>query len=549
MSDPAGTPGEGSAATPEGIVVHVFARTDVGLLREHNEDDFLVADLTSKARTLMPDVQTHRLGEGGSAFVVCDGMGGAAAGEVASRAAVDTIYEHLTDGRPAPSWNDLVARLDHAIIEAGQRIYSMARADQERRGMGTTCTAAVLMDRRLFVAQVGDSRCYVLRGGALKQITRDQSLLTQLMEAGQVRPEDAPSFEHSNIILQALGTTEMVNTDVTFHDLCRSDTIMLCSDGLSGMVCDDAIREILVAHPDPLAACRALTEAANRGGGEDNITVVVARFEGAGLPEPSADLPVVFERYAKPRPSQFDRVPYTIPDQKFADGGPAIPSAPEVPIGAVSVAGLVPSDEGEVGEAAPAPGVHADLAAAAADAAGQAAASPRAMGPVEAAFDGTGSDLAEALRGAAEAPRVIEWSDEDVPLDDLPPTPRAAEEERPREGLRGWGLVAVLLLALVVALLVVESMRSNAGTEPSDAAGIEHEVGPAPAPTPPPAIVPQPVRPPAVEPLVPPGVPNFKEIRRGPGLRGALPQTGGLVVSRAVSPSGTCGRPAANLRS
>jgi len=256
----------------------------------------------------------------------------------------------------------------------------------------------------------------------------------------------------------------------------------------------------------------------------------------------------VFERFAKPRPSQFDRVPYTIPDQRFADGGPAIPSAPEVPIGAVSVAGMVPSGEGGAGEAAPVPGAHGDLAAAAVDAAGQAAASARAMGPVEAAFDGTGSDLAEALRGAAEGPRVIEWSDEDVPLDDLPPTPRVEEQEHAREGLRGWGLVAFLLLALVVALLVVESMRSNTGAGTSDTAGIEREVAPAPAAPPPPAIVPEPVHGPALLPVNPPGIPRPGDLLRLPGVGSALPRTGGPVAPSFVSPSGNRGRPAANLR-
>jgi serine/threonine protein phosphatase PrpC len=467
MSGPLAGPAEGATAVPavpQGIVVNVFARTDVGLLREHNEDDFLVADLTRQARTLMPDVQTHVLGPGGSLFVVCDGMGGAAAGEVASRTAVDTIYEKLTHEGPSGSWDELVGRLDRAIIEAGRRIYSMARADQERRGMGTTCTAAAMIDRRLFVAQVGDSRCYVLRNGVLQQVTRDQSLLTQLIEAGQVKPEDAASFEHSNIILQALGTTEMVNTDVTYHDLCRGDAIMLCSDGLSGMVCDAAIREVLVANPEPLAACRALTEAANRGGGEDNITVIVARFDGQELPEAPAEQGVLFSRFAKPRPAQFDRVPYTIPDQKFSDGGPAIPQAPEVPMGAVSVAGMSPDGADSTGAADPAmPGAWP------AQPAGEAPCT-RAAGPVETTFNGTGSDLAEALRGAAEAPRVIEWCDEDVPLDDLPAAAAvsdggtaapAAAETTTRASLRGWGLIAFLLLVLVTFLLVFESLRCS----------------------------------------------------------------------------------------
>jgi serine/threonine protein phosphatase PrpC len=500
---------------PEGIVVRCFARTDVGLLREHNEDDFLVADLTRRVRTLLPDVQNHQLGPGGSLFLVCDGMGGAAAGEVASRTAVDTIYERLTQGDPPTGWDDLVGRLDLAIIEAGHRIYQMARIDQERRGMGTTCTAAALVDGRLFVHQVGDSRCYVLRRDTLLQLTRDQSLLTQLIEAGQVKPEDAANFEHSNIILQALGTTEMVNTDVTYLDLRRGDTILLCSDGLSGMVDDAAIRATLLENPEPMAACRSLTEAANRGGGEDNITVVVARFEGPALPEPDpADLPA-FARFAKPRPPNFDRVPYTIPDQRFADGGPAVPMSPEVPMGAVSVDGMLGEDD--------------------------AAARTRATGPVESTFNGTGSDLAEALRGAAEAPRVIEWSDEDVSLDDLPteivdprtsaPPPatarpsRASVPPRPqRSGTRSWGVVALLLLALVVLLLVFESLRERRA-EATDGGAPTVDVAPVPPPPAPPATQLEPAQPRPKVPLVRPellrrpirplpmGAPTLRELR------------------------------------
>ena len=428
-----------------------------------------MADLTRKVRTLLPDLQQHTLGPGGSLFVVCDGMGGAAAGEVASRTAVDTIFERLTQGDPPASWDELVGRLDLAIIEAGHRIYEMARADQERRGMGTTCTAAVLMDGRLFVHQVGDSRCYVLRQGRLIQLTRDQSLLTQLIEAGQVKPEEAANFEHSNIILQALGTTEMVNTDVTFLDLRRGDTLLLCSDGLSGMVDDDTIRSLLEEHPEPLAACRALTEAANRGGGEDNITVIVARFDGAGLPEPTPGETPRLERYAKPRPPNFDRVPYTIPEQRFADGGPAVPMSPEVPLGAVSVEGML----------------------------GEGPTTARPAGPVETTFDGTGSDLDEALRGAAEAPRVVEWSDEDVTLDDLPPPappprpPTSAAAARPSvpparpagSAARAWGVVAVLLLALILLLLVFDSVRGHRGAE-TDAATPAIDVTPVPPPQP-----------------------------------------------------------------
>jgi protein phosphatase len=155
--------------------------------------------------------------------------------------------------------------------------------------MGTTSTIAALMDDHLFLGQVGDSRAYILRGDRLVQVTRDQSLVNQLIEAGQLTEEEAETFEHNNIILQALGTSDTVQVDLTYVHLRRSDTLLLCSDGLSGMVRNDEIREILRTVDDPLEVCKVLTDRANQAGGHDNITVVVAKFEGEGLSTPARD--------------------------------------------------------------------------------------------------------------------------------------------------------------------------------------------------------------------------------------------------------------------
>lgn len=285
------------------IRVQVFGRTDVGQVREHNEDNFLVADLTRKSRSLMESDRKQTVGERGTVLGVCDGMGGAAAGEVASQLAVDIIYEKLVQGDPPRTRDDLARRLVFAVEEAGIRIFNEARADRTRRGMGTTATIAALLDDRLFVAQVGDSRAYILRGDQLVQITRDQSLVNQLIEAGQLTEEEAETFEHNNIILQALGTADTVQVDLTFHDLKSGDTLLLCSDGLSGMIRADEIREVLVKVADPLEACKVLTERANLAGGHDNITVIVARFEGAGLSEPKAGDSVAYRKYALPETS------------------------------------------------------------------------------------------------------------------------------------------------------------------------------------------------------------------------------------------------------
>lgn len=281
-----GTPPRGE------IRVRWFGRTDVGQIREHNEDNFVIADLTRRTRGVMETEREHVIGARGTVFGVCDGMGGAAAGEVASQLAVDIIFEKLTQGDPPRDHDELARRLVQAVEEAGARIFNEARADRSRRGMGTTSTIAALMDSRLFVAQVGDSRAYILRGDRLVQVSRDQSLVNQLIEAGQLTEEEAETFEHNNIILQALGTAETVQVDLTYVDLQRGDRLLLCSDGLSGMVRADELREVLMNTRDAAEACRELVDRANRAGGHDNITVIVSDFDGPGLnpPDPTAEL-------------------------------------------------------------------------------------------------------------------------------------------------------------------------------------------------------------------------------------------------------------------
>jgi serine/threonine protein phosphatase PrpC len=282
------------------LKVRVFGRTDVGQIREHNEDNFLVADLTRKTRSLMEGDREQVVGERGTLLGVCDGMGGAAAGEVASQLAVDIIYEKLVQGDAPSDHDELARRLVQAVEEAGMRIFNEARADRTRRGMGTTSTIAALMDSRLFVAQVGDSRAYVLRGDKFTQVSRDQSLVNQLIEAGQLTEEEAETFEHNNIILQALGTAETVQVDLTFVDLCKGDRLLVCSDGLSGMVRGDEMREVLLSTHDSLEACKELTDRANRAGGHDNITVIVAEFDGPGLRDPEPGNVISYQKYALP---------------------------------------------------------------------------------------------------------------------------------------------------------------------------------------------------------------------------------------------------------
>jgi protein phosphatase len=330
-----------ASAAPRGeIRVKLFARTDVGQIREHNEDNFLVADLSRKTRGLLEANRTGIIGPNGSLFAVCDGMGGAAAGEIASQLAVDIVYERMVDqldeSQPLAR-DDLARRLVRAIEAAGLRIFQEAKLDRTRRGMGTTVTASSLVDDHLFFAQVGDSRGYLLRQGQLVQLTRDQSLVNQLIEAGQLTEEEAETFEHNNIILQALGTADTVQVDLTYCELRRGDMLLLCSDGLSGMVRFDDIREVLRSTTEPIDACKLLTERANQAGGHDNITVIVVQFDGEGLKPLAPDgEPLKYRKYALPEEPADNTVPHrmipeissTPPPMSHAGRGPGS-SAPQ----------------------------------------------------------------------------------------------------------------------------------------------------------------------------------------------------------------------------
>ncbi len=283
--------------SPPDISIEVFGKTDVGLIREHNEDNFLVADVTAAIRTNeIKEPLKFPLGDRGVLFLVCDGMGGAAAGEVASRMAVESIFDVLaaTEPRERAGFARAVRR---AVEVANERIYVQSRDNQSERGMGTTCTAAALVDQTLIVGQIGDSRCYVLRNGRLAQVTKDQSLAWQLIEAGAMTAEEAKAFEHANIILQALGVQERVEVVLSQVDLRQGDVVVLCSDGLHGPVGDDEMLELLQRETDLQKAADGLIQKALDRDGPDNITVVLARFDGPALPAPGENDLVGFVGY------------------------------------------------------------------------------------------------------------------------------------------------------------------------------------------------------------------------------------------------------------
>jgi serine/threonine protein phosphatase PrpC len=268
------------------VIIHVAGRTDVGQTREHNEDAFAVADLTTGNPILQPDAATHPLGPKGSLFMVADGMGGAAAGEIASAMAVEVILGEMRTSwiaQNATSPEAFVRAIKQAAKTANQQINAFATHHPEYRGMGTTATIAGLLGDTLYLAQVGDSRAYIVRDGVTRQITKDQSLMQKLIEAGEMTEEEAQHSERRNIILQALGPEPIIKVDLTHQKIRRGDTLVLCSDGLSGQVDKEQITEVVREEPDLTKVCARLIELANANGGPDNITVIVARFEGQGL--------------------------------------------------------------------------------------------------------------------------------------------------------------------------------------------------------------------------------------------------------------------------
>ena len=291
------------------VQVSVFAKTDLGRTRDHNEDTFLVADLSAGEASLMPRVQHHTVGPRGSLFMVADGMGGAAAGELASQMAADAIYEYMTQvwtSDDEATAERFATRMREAVEHANAALYAYAAEHSEVRGMGTTVTAAGVIGAELFLAQIGDSRGYLIRSGQAIQLTRDQSLMQRLVDAGEMTEEEAERSERRNIILQALGPDPRVKVDLSWQELRRGDTLVLCSDGLSGIVRKDEIARVAAGEPDLVRLCATLIDAANERGGPDNITVVAARFEGDGLPEPAGAGDVGYRTYPTPGEIEVD---------------------------------------------------------------------------------------------------------------------------------------------------------------------------------------------------------------------------------------------------
>jgi PPM family protein phosphatase len=297
------------------VRINVAGKTDVGQRRRENQDAFIVADLTTPdeddGTLLEPDVDTGQsvngefeLGPKGALCLVADGMGGAAAGGVASNVAVVCIHEELrrywtADRVSTP--HIFAVRLKEAVEASNARIHEQGLADERFRGMGTTVTAVGVLDTFLYVAQVGDSRAYLVRNGEAVQLTRDQSYIQHLVDAGTLTEEEAEKSDHRNMILQALGTTPYVDVDLTYQEIRRGDLVIVCSDGLSKVVTKADLAETAGRAVDPARICEELVDLANLRGGPDNITVVAARFAGGALEDPTHDDTVERRVYALPR--------------------------------------------------------------------------------------------------------------------------------------------------------------------------------------------------------------------------------------------------------
>ncbi len=251
-----------------GLTLRYAARSDVGLVRAENEDSGYA---------------------GSRMLVVADGMGGHAAGELASATAVATFAALDVDNELQPGDDEVLGLLAAASDEAHTALQTVATATPESRGMGTTVTALAWLNDRVAVAHIGDSRAYLLRDGQLSQLTRDHTFVQTLVDAGRITPDEAAVHERRNLLTKALDGVHPVECDLSIREVRAGDRFLLSSDGLHGVVHDPQLQEILSAFSDPTAAVAALVDEALRGGAPDNVTALVADV----VDVPTADTAIV----------------------------------------------------------------------------------------------------------------------------------------------------------------------------------------------------------------------------------------------------------------
>jgi len=247
------------------MTIEIHAAVDPGRARSNNED----AVATDNGVALA---------------ILADGMGGYNAGEVASGMATSFIHAELgrwlREASSQASDAEVRRAMDICVENANRAIFKASNANPQYAGMGTTLVAAVFRDARVLVGHVGDSRCYRLRAGILQQITRDHSLLQEQIDAGLITPEQAAFSSNKNLVTRAVGVEDTVLLETHLHDVQAGDVYLMCSDGLSDMLDDDSILQVLLAHDSMEARTRALVDAANDAGGKDNISVILIRTTG-----------------------------------------------------------------------------------------------------------------------------------------------------------------------------------------------------------------------------------------------------------------------------
>ena len=266
-----------SLRRPESLDLRVGRRTDVGQLRQLNEDSLLTLDLVWSNKSISRPV---------GLFVVADGMGGHEGGEIASGLLVRTIAQHAASELLPRTTASSGEAIDYgawlmAAIQSGN-VQVFERSQQTGSDMGTTVVAALVAGDQAFIAHVGDSRAYRVNAAGIEQITVDHSLVESLIASNQITREEARHHPQSNVIYRTIGDKRQVTVDLDLVTLAPGDALLLCSDGLSGMLTDETLQRLVMAAASPQAACDALIAAANRAGGEDNITAVVIRAEGLG---------------------------------------------------------------------------------------------------------------------------------------------------------------------------------------------------------------------------------------------------------------------------
>ena len=244
----------------------VGARSDVGMIRSGNEDNFFA------------EADDRR-----GVFVVADGMGGHAAGEVASEMAVQIVARHLL-GLTSVLDGAASERLAQAMRDANRAIYDRMLAEVDKQGMGTTASVLVLSDNHFLIGQIGDSRIYLLRDGALTQLTKDHSYVQEQVDAGLLTPEQARYHPYSNVITRCVGASETVEADIYEGEMKPGDVFLLASDGLTGMVDDRRLQAMLLARSGPGRIVDALIAEANGRGGLDNITAIVVQVVAVDSP-------------------------------------------------------------------------------------------------------------------------------------------------------------------------------------------------------------------------------------------------------------------------